>query len=192
MVETTNDDQYTVMPLFLLALVSRGGLNTLYALQQRAVLQPGGVQPVLRKLEKEGLLQRSAEGKRRRRVMKVTKEGEARLAAHWQSCLNNHPDVESVLRAATIALMMDERRIASNYLLHMSADYEHRSGGAHATNPDARASPLDWYAYMRSHWETSRLQSAAQTMRNIGIAMEASAEAQPRAKLPPAKWLEGP
>lgn len=191
MVETTNDDQRTVMPLFLLALVSRGGLNTLYALQHQAGLQPGGVQPVLRQLERDRLLQRSEEGKRRRRIITVTQEGEARLAAQWQSCLSNYPDVESVLRAATIALMMDDRQTASNYLLHVADDYDRRSGGPHSGNPDARASLVDWYAYMRAQWETARLQSAAQTLRHIGNTIEASEEAQSRANLPPAERLQG-
>ena len=185
-------DQYSVMPFFLLAVVSRGGLNTLYDLQHHAGLQPGGVQPVLRQLERDGLLRRSEEGKRRRRAMVVTDKGEETLAAHWRTCLGFYMDVESVLRAATTSLLMGDQKTAYRYLQSVADDYKCRSGGARATDPDARASPLDWYAFMRRHWETSRLQSAAETLRNIGIAMEASTEAQARAKLPPIEWLEGP
>jgi DNA-binding PadR family transcriptional regulator len=178
-------DKHAVMPLFLLALVSRGGLNTLYALQHQAGLQPGGVQPVLRQLECDGLLQRSEEGKRRRRVMKVTKEGEASLAARWQDCLSNYPDVESVLRAATIALMMDGQRSAANYLSYVANDYERRSSGVHTGSLDFRASFLDCYASMRAQWEKVRLQSAAQALRNIARTLEAPMEVRSAANMPP-------
>src|SRR5664279_5158926 len=105
MVETINHEPSEVMPFFLLSLISRGGLHTLYDFQQQAGLQPGGVQPILRQLENGGLVKRSQEGKRRRRVIATTEEGETVLAAGWPSCLVFHLDIESDLRAATIALL---------------------------------------------------------------------------------------
>jgi len=179
-------DQYTVMPLFLLTLVSRGGLNTLYALQHQAGLQPGGVQPVLRQLERDGLLLRSEEGKRRRRAMVVTDKGEETLAAHWRTCLGFYIDVESVLRAATTSLLMGDQKAAYHYLLNVADDYQRRSSGPHAGHPDHRASLTDWYAYVRAKWETARLQSAAETLRTIARTIDGSAEFRPTKSLLPA------
>jgi DNA-binding MarR family transcriptional regulator len=173
------------MHLFVLALVSRAGLNTLYALQHQAALQPGGVQPVLRQFEKEGLLQRSDEGKRRRRVMLVTDKGKEVVAAHWRSCLDFYPDIESVLRAATVALLMGEQKAAYHYLLNVADDYQRRSSGPQAGHQDDRASLLDWYVYMRAKWETARLQSAAQTLRMIANTIDGSAEFRPTKSLLP-------
>ena len=143
-------------------------------------------------LERDGLLLRSEEGKRRRRAMVVTDKGEQTLAAHWRTCLGFYMDVDSVLRADTTALLMGDQKATYHYLLNAADDHGRRSRGPHAGHPDYQDSLVDWYGYMRAQWETARLQSATQTLRNIGIAMEASAEAQPRAKLPPAEWLEGP
>jgi DNA-binding MarR family transcriptional regulator len=184
-VATIKDDHYTVMPLFVLALVSKGGLNTLYTLQHQAGLQPGGVQPVLRQLEKEGLLQRSAEGKRRRRVMVVTDKGKETLAAYWRSCLGFYMDVESVLRAATTSLLMCDPREAYCYLRSIAADYERKSTGPNKAIPDYRGSLMDWYGFMRSEWETARLQSAAQTLRMIANTIDGSAEFLPTKSLLP-------
>jgi DNA-binding MarR family transcriptional regulator len=180
------------MPLFLLALVSRGGLNTLYALQHQAGLQPGGVQPVLRQLERDGLLLRSDEGKRRRRAMVVTDKGEETLAAHWRTCLGFYMDVESVLRAATTSLLMGDRKAAYHYLLNAADDYERRSRGAHAGHPDRQDSLVDWYGYMRAQWETARLQSAAQMLRMIANTIDGSAEFLPtKSLLPSDRRVEG-
>jgi DNA-binding MarR family transcriptional regulator len=185
-VKTINDNPYNVMHLFVLALVSRAGLNTLYALQHQAGLQPGGVQPVLRQLEREGLLQRSEEGKRRRRVMVVTDKGQATVAAHWHGSLDLYWDVESVLRAATVALLMDDPRLASGYLLNMAYEYDRKSSSARPGDPDDRASLVEWYGYMRAQWETARLQSAAQALRMIANTIDGSAEFRPTKSLLPA------
>jgi DNA-binding PadR family transcriptional regulator len=187
-VATIKHDHYTVMPLFVLALVSKGGLNTLYALQHEAGLQPGGVQPVLRQLERDGLLLRSEEGKRRRRVMVVTDKGQATLAAHWHGCLDLYWDVESVLRAATVALLMDVPRVASAYLLNMAYEYDRKSSDSRTSDPDDRASLVEWYGYMRTHCETSRLRSAAQALRTMAKTIEASMKVQSRTNEPQAEW----
>jgi DNA-binding PadR family transcriptional regulator len=151
----------------------------------------GGVQPVLRQLERDGLLVRSDEGKRRRRAMVVTEKGEAILAAHWHGCLDLHWDVESVLRAATVALLMDDPRVTSSYLLNMAYEYDRKSSGSRTGDPDDRASIVEWYGYMRAHCETSRLQSAAQALRAIAKTIESSIKVQSRRNEPQAElWKE--
>ena len=47
------------MPLFVLANIARGGLQSLYELQKGVRLQPGAIHPVLRRLEQDGMLHRS-------------------------------------------------------------------------------------------------------------------------------------
>ncbi len=47
-----------------MAAISRGGLNTLYALQQAAGLQPGSLTHVIRALIEAGFLVRSEGAKR--------------------------------------------------------------------------------------------------------------------------------
>jgi DNA-binding PadR family transcriptional regulator len=166
-----NRESSEVMPFFLLALVSKGRLETLYGLQQHAALQPGGVQPVLRQLEDKGLLKRSEEGKRRRRVMSVTEEGKKMLAEHWQSCLVFHSDIESVLRAATVAMLMEQPHFAHGYLLERAADYESKSKNLPAAGLNSSRSILDLYGSMRTGWETARLESAAHTLRGLADAV---------------------
>ena len=99
--------------------------------------------------------------------MAVTDKGEQTLAAHWRTCLGFYMDVDSVLRAATTALLMGDQKAAYHYLLNAADDYERRSRGPHAGHPDYQDSLVDWYGCMRAQWETARLQSAAQTLRNI-------------------------
>ena len=105
------------MDYFVLAMISRGGLHSLYELQQGVGLQPGGIQPVLKRLEQEGFLERSEQQKRRRRLMTVTELGEQFLNAAWPDCLDDYPDVESILRAATVGILMGDWQRAYRYLL---------------------------------------------------------------------------
>src|SRR3954454_23727883 len=104
------------MEMFILAAVSRGGLDTLYALQQEAGLQPGGIAPVIRRLEQEGLLTRLEGGKRRRRAMKVTEKGEEFLGSQWGNLIDDRRELESILRSATVALLMDGSGIACRFI----------------------------------------------------------------------------
>jgi DNA-binding PadR family transcriptional regulator len=178
MVSTSYRESTEVMPLFLLALISKGGLRTLYDLQQQAALQPGGVQPVLRQLENEGFLTRSEEGKRRRRVMSVTEEGERLLAEQWPACMVFHSDVESVLRAATVALLMEQPHYARGYLLDSAVDYERKSKNLPAAGQNSSRTILDVYISLRTGWETTRLESAAQTLRGIADTLGTSKAVQ--------------
>ncbi len=84
-----------------MAAIARGGLRTLYALQQEAGRQPGSVKGVLGHLEAQGLLSRSVGTKRGRRDMTVTEAGEECLRNEWHQCLDPTREIESVLRSAT-------------------------------------------------------------------------------------------
>lgn len=164
-----------VMEFFLLATISRGGVHTLYELQHDAGLQPGGIQPTLRRLEEEGLLHRSEEAKRRRRVMTVTEDGERLLESGWRSCLRSYPDVESILRCATLALLMNDFSIAHGYLLGVAQEHEHKAGRERGVDPVPRKLvTIAWYGYMAAQWELGRHRSLASALRNIAEELERS------------------
>ncbi len=110
--------------MFVLASISRGNLHSLYELQRGLGLQPGGIQPVLRRLERDGFLKRAPQERRRRRLITVTAEGERVLSAEWHHALRDYPDPESVLRASTIAILMGDREAAKDYLRGIAAVYE--------------------------------------------------------------------
>jgi DNA-binding PadR family transcriptional regulator/predicted small metal-binding protein len=168
-VVTTTSNGRNVMDFFLLGLVSRCSLNTVYRLQQEAGLQPGGIQPTLRRLEEEGLLCRSEEAKRRRRLMKVTDKGARLLEQHWKDCIQDSPDIESILRCATVAILMGDFQYAYQYLVGVADEHERNYDRAtHIASFRSRHfSPLDCYAFMRMQWQVAKRHSAAEVLRQI-------------------------
>jgi DNA-binding PadR family transcriptional regulator len=167
--------ELSAMEFFVLASVSRGGLRSLYELQQGVGLQPGAIHPVLRRLEVDGLLERSEQRRRRRRTMTVTREGERVLEDQWKSCLKSYPDVESILRAAAVAALMHDRREASAYLRGISQRYESDIPRA-PENPrqGESRSAVEWYAFTRWNWEVKRRECAARIFREIAVELESS------------------
>jgi DNA-binding MarR family transcriptional regulator len=157
------------MDLFVLALIAHGGLRSLYELQRGVGLQPGGVQPVLRRLEHQGLLKRSEQQTRRRRLMTVTIKGERVLADEWRSCFEHgHADVESVLRSTAIAVLMQERQCAHDFLLSAS---DHFGQGVVKPAIPGKRSAIELYTFMRQVWERAKRQAAADSMREIARAL---------------------
>jgi DNA-binding MarR family transcriptional regulator len=110
------------MEMFLLAAISRGGLNTLYSLQSAAGLQPGSLAPVIRNLVEAGFLVRSEGGKRGRRVMVLTDSGEQLLAEEWKNGLDTRREIESILRGATVALLMNDIGTAIGFLFASASE----------------------------------------------------------------------
>jgi DNA-binding PadR family transcriptional regulator len=161
------------MEFFVLATVSRGELTSLYELQQGVGLQPGAIHPVLKRLEANGLLDRSEQRRRRRRTMTVTREGERVLEDRWKSCLKSYPDVESILRAAAVAALMQNRREAITYLRGIADHYERDITQA-PEDKQALRSPVEWYAITRWTWEVRRRECAARVFREIAAELESS------------------
>ena len=93
-------------------------------LQHGVGLQPGEIHPLLKRLESEGFLERSEQQKRRRRLMTVTNEGEQFMDGEWRECLRDYPDVGSILRAATVAILMGQWQMAQEYLVGIAAQHE--------------------------------------------------------------------
>jgi DNA-binding MarR family transcriptional regulator len=153
------------MEFFLLAVVARGGLHTMYELQHVAGLQPGSIQPAIRRLEEDGLLTRADESKRRRRMMKVTNVGEHVLEKDWARCAQEYADAESIMRCATLMMLMAGADHASHYLANMANKCEQKARD-HARMPQT-LTPLEWYKFMRSTWEMKRSQSLSDVLRHI-------------------------
>jgi DNA-binding MarR family transcriptional regulator len=155
------------MEIFILAVVAHGGLHSLYELQARAGLQPGGVQVALRRLESGGLLERTEQQRRRRRVINVTPEGARVLVEQWRSCVRDYPDIESVLRAATVGLLMDDLRTTDSYLVEMAAKHEGQGNKQPGNELQPGKSPMEFYAWTRWLWEARRHQTVAGVLRQI-------------------------
>lgn len=165
------DAGHSAMEFFVLALVSRGGLRSLYELQHGAGLQPGGIRPVLDRLEEDGLLERSKQERRRRRAMSVTTRGERLLEAFWRDCMREYPDVESIFRAATVAILMESPQSAFDYLAGVAGGFEDNVPSVEVSRDKKRA-PIEWYTLMRSFWEVRRRKCVAGALREVAAELE--------------------
>jgi DNA-binding PadR family transcriptional regulator len=154
------------MEMFLMAAISRGGLNTLYALQQSADLQPGSLRQVIKHLVEAGLLFRSDGAKRGRRAMTLTEEGERFLRKDWRNCLDTHREMESILRSVTVAFLMEDFREAFSFL-HQSASERERWQSPQGTEPASpKSTPIDLHARMRAIYESLRRKMEAEVLKH--------------------------
>jgi len=147
------------MEFFILALIDRVGLKSLYDFRQQAGLEPGGIRSAMKTLEEKQLVSRSEPGKRRRRELSATAGGNAFLDSAWRSCLRDYPDADAVLRAAFVAWVMETPAAAAGYLNHMS---QSRREGAQNMKSEAdhlkssQMEPLSSYGWMRASNEAHR------------------------------------
>jgi DNA-binding MarR family transcriptional regulator len=157
MVENMSADRsFEPMELFLMAAISRAGVNSMYAFQRDAELQPGSISSIIGRLEQTGLLLRRGAEKRGLRPMVLTETGEDALNEDWRNCLDPRREMESVLRSTTVALLMGEVGTAIDFLF--------RSAAERAANPDREDSPpfftserpIDVHAEMRAVHEKQR------------------------------------
>ncbi len=156
------------MEIFILAAVSRGRLDTLYAMQQATGLQPGGLLPVIERLNKSGLLTRSEEAKRRRRTMKLTEIGEKFLQDEWKNSLDSNREVETILRGATVALFMGDIGTAFGFLLGSGIERDPRHGHPELSISSPVASPIEFLAEMRAVYEGRRRTMEAAVLEEFG------------------------
>jgi DNA-binding MarR family transcriptional regulator len=156
------------MNAYVANFLMRGGLRSTYELQRVVGLEPGGIQPALRRLEEQGLVVRSKQERRRRRLIEVTDQGHQVLEQHWRGSLRSFADVESILRAAGIAMLMGAPGDASSYLNFMANEYDQKAPSEQTRLTIYQsASPVQWYGFMRALWQTRRHQSAAGVFRDI-------------------------
>jgi DNA-binding PadR family transcriptional regulator len=154
------------MEFFLLAVIGRGGLSSLYELQKRAGLEPGGIRPALTRLEADGYLSRGEHEARNKRRLGLTTKGIHYLENNWWFSLQNFPDFESVLRATAVALLMGEPKTARTYLettsfqRSQSGKQKEAEAGYTPVNSDA----LSFYRWMRLFYEAKRSHEEARVL----------------------------
>jgi DNA-binding MarR family transcriptional regulator len=153
------DVELSAMEYFILALIGRANLTSLYDFQQKAGLQPGGIRSALKRLEEFGLIHRAESSTRRRRNLSLSLEGVRFLNNSWQRSLQGYPDSESVLRAAAVALLMNDEELAARYLEGMAFSRRHSAEEKTMIGEQLRMrakEPLSTYIWMRSLCEAQR------------------------------------
>ena len=165
------------MEFFILALIHRVGLTSLYAFQQRAGLQPGGIRPALVRLEQRKLIQRSESSARLRRDFALTQDGAALLRGAWQQCLDDHAEPEAVLRAAYVAVLMGGVDQAIAYLFSLAMDRRAMANEKTAEAErmkKAQKEPLSTYTWMRAVAESHRRSAEADAYTQLSQYLEAN------------------
>ena len=160
MIDTNNrTNDLGAMEYFLLALIDRAGLSSLYSFQKHAGLQPGGTRPALQRLEQRNLIQRAESGRRQRRDFSLTPAGRDLLERTWKECLKDSNDTEAVLRSICVAFLMGQPDEARFFAMSVHAN---RIDDAHKKELEAehlnrtQNDPLSLYAWMRALTEARR------------------------------------
>jgi DNA-binding PadR family transcriptional regulator len=122
----------TLRPLemFLLELV-RGGLITPYDWQAKGRVSLGASLPAARRLVKEGLLRKVKKGPHGRHEFGLTDKSWDELddLERYVKDASDQPfgDLESVVRLACLAMMLNKTGIAKKLLLEASEEHRHRA-----------------------------------------------------------------
>jgi DNA-binding MarR family transcriptional regulator len=160
MIDTTETtDNLGAMEFFILALIDRASLKSLYSFQKHAGLQPGGIRPALQRLQQRNLIQRAESSRRQRRDFSLTLEGKAFLNRSWKECLNDSADTESALRSICVALLMGQPNVARVFTMSVLSN---RIGIAREKELEAEGlnraqdDPLSLYMWMRALTEARR------------------------------------
>ncbi len=168
-------DDLGAMEFFILALIDRAGLRSLYSFQKHAALQPGGIRPALRRLEHRKLIQRAESSRRQRRDFSLTLEGRAILNRAWQQCLDDSADTEAALRSICVALLMEHRAEALAFTMSVRAnrvevarEKELEAEGLSRTQND----PLSIYMWMRALTEARRRGAEGETFAQLVLHLE--------------------
>jgi DNA-binding MarR family transcriptional regulator len=161
--------EFGAMEFFLLALIEKAGLKSVYSLQKQASLQPGGIRPALKRLESAGLLVRKDEGARSKRELVVTEKGRKFLSEHWSRALHTYMELESVLRATATALLMEKSKTARSYLDDAIVERESSAvqRDLEATSYQDRSDPLSNYMWMRAICESHRRRAEVNALRSV-------------------------
>lgn len=164
-------DGFGAMEYFVLALIGRADLTTLYAFRQRAGLEPGAVRSALKNLGAEHLIERGEEGRRRRRDLALTEEGRRFLAATWTAGMREYADSEAVMRMATVARLMGDSSAATKYLERMAGTYRSKAVEARMRAESlnhSQSDPLSAYGWMRVLSEAHRRDADSVALAQMG------------------------
>ena len=142
-------------------------LSTPYDLQSRAGISQGASLPALRRLETAGFVIKGEESARRRLEYQVTGRGMKHLESSWKALLQSRTgDLDALLRAACVALLMGERvKVVAQYLadasrLRSSMHLESLSGGPGLRDPGL-------YAWMKQTGNPFRAKSEAAILKKM-------------------------
>jgi DNA-binding MarR family transcriptional regulator len=154
------------MELFLMAAIARGGLTTLYAFQRKADLEPGSIRKVIAALQMAGLLVRSnvATSGRRRRTMALTEVGKRFLEERWKNSMQEKREMESILRSATVALLMEDIGAAIVFLGQAAFDRRKNPGSQVFGAASLESTPIDLHAAMRNVYDGRRREIEADVL----------------------------
>jgi DNA-binding PadR family transcriptional regulator len=168
-------ESLTAMEVFVLALV-KGEVHTMYLLAMKADLSPGGIRPIVERLESNHLIRRIAQGKRRKRVMQATDKGRRALAAAFTSSTQDTTswDLESAVRVLWSSREFSKETRVSlldrvvNQRKERAADLE-----ATATRLSPKTGePLSAYHWMRAFCKARQLRAEAEVIDEIGAQVE--------------------
>jgi DNA-binding PadR family transcriptional regulator len=157
----------TAMEVFILTLL-KGAVNTMYLLAMRADLSPGGIRPIVARLEKNRLIRRTPQSKRSKRVMQTTHQGRRALAAAFAGSNENTLawDLDAALRALWSSLEFSKEAGARlfdrvvNQRKERAADLE-----STATRLSSKTSdPLSAYLWMRALCKARQLIAEAEAI----------------------------
>jgi DNA-binding MarR family transcriptional regulator len=169
--------QLTVLEFFLLALISKGGVNTVYDLRENVGLTWGGIRPSLLRLERWGLVTRSESGKRRRREFQLTPSGEEALEAGWKELVfiatDAEVDLNTVVRAVWIARQfhpMEAASIAGNAAYKREQAATELVKSQPASMPEE---PVEIYHWMSGLCRIQQLQAEARALNELTKIFEA-------------------
>jgi DNA-binding MarR family transcriptional regulator len=169
------DMGFGAMDFFLMALVDRADLTSLYALQQKANLQPGSLRAVLQRLEGFKLIERAESASRRRRDLSLTALGTSFLNDHWRDFMMDYPDAESVIRVASVALLMGDASCAADYLLNQSLRLR-QAGKEKEMEAERlfvkRQDPVSSHAWMRALTEAQRREGESDAFSKLSLTMK--------------------
>ena len=168
--ETTREN-LGAMEFFILSLIGRAGLKSLYELRQRAGLEPGGIRSAMKTLENEELISRTDPGKRRRRELALTAAGSAVLEHRWPDCLREYPDADAILRSAFVAWVMGNPAAAAGYLNQVGQSRREKTDQMKHEEEHLKRSqtgPLSSYAWMRISHEVHRRGAEGEAFLSMG------------------------
>jgi DNA-binding PadR family transcriptional regulator len=116
------------MAVFIMALITKAGAQTLYQLKKLGALSYGGIRPTLEGLHEDGYLSKAAsEGDLGKKQLAVTSAGLKAFEETWRWNLGEatRGDVDTILRLAWVAQTMGEEETATTFL-RSAADFRRK------------------------------------------------------------------
>lgn len=172
------------MEAFLLAMLNND-LNTMYLLATKADLSPGGIRPIVTRLEHTQLIRRTPQGKRRKRVMQITAKGRRQLATFTASTEDTASwDLDAALRAMWLSLELNKETAAPLWdriicqRKERAADFESTATRLRPRTGD----PLSAYQWMRALCKAKQARAEAEAIDEIGAQIEPARIRQVRAE----------